>query len=284
LANAFGLAGAFASGTAEFLADDDPWIKAIQVGHAAHDAIVAVRAASEGLVGPATILEGRYGYFRAHAGEGNYDLRSICENLGGTWELLRLYPKRYPCDHLAQGYVDCAIELAAGHQIRPEDVDELECVVHPLVVPVMFEPPDLRYRPPNAWSARWSMPFNVAIAMIDQQVTTKSYTDARTADARVVALMDRISYLTDDTLRFPIDYPAIVRARLTSGAVVTVSALKVKGTPENPMSPAEYIAKFRANAQDRLGADRCSEIIGRVQRLAEEGDLHELMDLMRTAG
>jgi 2-methylcitrate dehydratase PrpD len=140
LAHALGVCGSFASGTAEFLGDPEPWSKRIQVGHAGQCAIVAARAAAAGFKGPRSIFEGRYGYFRAYAGEGNYDLSRICESLGSDWQLLRLYPKRYPCDHIAQGYLDCAVALGREPGVLPENIARVECVVHPLVVPVMFEP------------------------------------------------------------------------------------------------------------------------------------------------
>lgn len=280
VSRALAIAGAFASGTAEFLEDDDPWIKGLQVGHAAHDAVASSIAAAEGLVGPRTILEGKYGYFAAHAGEGNYDLDSIADGLGQQWELLRLYPKRYPCDHLAQGYVQCVIDLATEHDIEPAAVEELCCVVHPLVVPVMFEPQELRYRPPNAWSARWSMPFNLAVALTDARLTVRSYDDARTADPAIRSLMDRVSYTTDASLNFPIDYPAMIRARLVSGEELTLSALKVKGTPENPMTATEYEVKFRENAADTLGSG-CDRAIEQLRNLTDLENVGELLATFR---
>src|SRR6185295_2429051 len=86
------IAGCFSSGTTEFLNDPEAWPKRIQVGYAAQGAVLAARAAANGFKGPRTMLEGRYGYFRSHAGEGNYELASILRGLGTDWELLKIYP------------------------------------------------------------------------------------------------------------------------------------------------------------------------------------------------
>ncbi len=186
LANAMGNCGSFAGGIMEFLSDPEPWSKHIQVGYAGHGAIVAARAAFKGFKGLRTIVEGRYGYFRSHARDGNFDLGQVTAALGTDWQVLQLYPKRYPHDHIAQGYIDCAIALGSTEGITSETIERVECIVHPLVVPVMFKPHNIPYRPNSGWCARWSMPFNIAVAIVDQALNIDSYTDqrARSKDPR----------------------------------------------------------------------------------------------------
>lgn len=275
LANALGICGGFACGTTEFLSDPEPWSKRIQVGYAGQGAIVAARAASSGFKGPRTILEGRHGYFRSYAGEGNYDLTRIAEGLGTEWQLLYLYPKRYPCDHIAQGYIDCAIELAATG-IDVEAVERVACIVHPLAATIMFTPHDTRYRPANAWSARWSMPFNMAVALADGALTVDSYSDDRTSDPRTLALMERIVPEEDAGLAFPGDYPAWVRVHLRDGRVLEKKRLKVAGTAENPVPAGEYEAKFLDNAQRSIGAKRAAEVVRLMRALASLRDMAQL--------
>lgn len=275
LAHALGICGSFASGTTEFLGDPEPWSKRIQVGYAAQGAIIAARAAANGFKGPRTILEGRHGYFRAFAGEGNYDLDGITDRLGEQWELLHLYPKRYPCDHIAQGYIDCAIDLAR-EGIDTATIEKIVCIVHPLAAAVMFTPGDLRYRPPNGWSARWSLPFNMAVAFCERALTPDSYADERTADPRIRALMDRVVPEEDPTLAFPGDYPAAVRVHLRDGRVAAKTAPKVAGSAENPVSAVEYEAKFLDNARRSLGQVRAEQALRRMRDMASAPDMAEI--------
>ena len=274
LANALGICGSFAAGTMEFLSDPEPWSKRIQVGYAGQGAILAARAAAEGFKGPRTILEGRHGYFRAYAGEGNFDLSRVTEALGRDWQLLKLYPKRYPCDHIAQGYVDCA--LALSREIRLEDIDRVTCMVHPLARAIMFEPREVRYRPANGWSARWSMPFNMAVALADGKVTLDSYTDQRALDPRTRALMERVGYEENAAMAFPGDYPAWLRIRLKSGRTLEMQVPKVAGSAENPVPLAEYEAKFLDNARRALGADRARAALELLRELPAARDVAPL--------
>lgn len=279
MANAMGICGSFTSGTVEFLSDPEPWSKRIQVGYAGQGAIVAARAASNGFKGPRTILEGRYGYFRSHAREGNFDLSGITKELGSDWQVLYLYPKRYPCDHIAQGYIDCAVSLGQTEGITSNNIERVECIVHPLVVPVMFEPHDIRYRPTNGWSARWSMPFNMAVALTDHTLTVDSFTDDRANDSNTRALMARITYVKEPSLVFPGDYPAWVRLHAKDGRVLEHKVLKVAGSPENPMPAEEYEKKFINNACRSIDEGRAAEIVKRMRNLPFLDDIAELAPL-----
>jgi 2-methylcitrate dehydratase PrpD len=279
LANALGICGSFASGTTEFLSDPEPWSKRIQVGYAGQGALMAARAAAKGFKGPRSILEGKRGYFHAYAGEGNYDLPSITAALGSDWQVMLLYPKRYPCDHIAQGYVDCAIALGREPGVTPQTITRVECVVHPLVVPVMFEPREVRYQPSNGWSARWSMPFNMAVALTDHELHIDSWTDARANDPATRALMARVGFTTDATLAFPGDYPARVRVHLADGRVLERDAPKVAGSRENPMPAGEYEKKFLGNAMRAIDRARAEQLVARMRTLPELPDMAALAPL-----
>lgn len=279
LANVLGICGSFASGTAEFLSDPEPWSKRIQVGHAGQSAIVAARAAANGFKGPRSIFEGRYGYFRSYAREGNYDLSGIAQALGSDWQVLYLYPKRYPCDHIAQGYVDCAVSIGLEDRVTPASIERVECIVHPLVVPVMFEPHDIRYRPTNGWSARWSMPFNMAVALTDHALTIDSWTDARATDPETRALMAKVGCATDSRMAFPGDYPARMRVHLKDGRVIERDIPKVAGSAENPMPAEEYERKFLANARRGIDTARAERIVARMRKLPDAKDMAELAAL-----
>jgi len=279
LANAMGVAGSFSSGTVAFLSDPEPWSKRIQVGHAGQSAITAARAASAGFRGPRDILDGRHGYFRSYAREGNYDLSRVTEALGQDWQLLKLYPKRYPCDHIAQGYVDCAIAIAREPGVIPTAIKRVECVVHPLAVPIMFEPEERRYSPENGWSARWSMPFNMAVALTDGALGIDSWTDARANDPETRALMRKVGYVVDTGLAFPGDYPARLRVQLADGRVLERDQPKVAGSVENPMSPDEYERKFLDNARRAIDPARAQALLAHFRRLPALEDVSALAPL-----
>jgi 2-methylcitrate dehydratase PrpD len=267
LAHSITIAGCFSAGTTEFLNDPEAWPKRIQVGYAAQGAVLAARAAAEGFKGPPEMLEGRYGYFRSHAGEGNYDLGEVVRDLGSAWEILRIYPKRYPCDHIAQGYLDCALALGREESLEPGDIERIEVLVHPLSRSVMFEPHALRYSPTTGWSARWSMPFNMAVALTDRHVDIDCYSDVRARDPATRSLMARVVAVDEASIPFPGDYPAWVRVVTKDGRRVERSQMHAAGSPQNPMPADEYERKFVANAARALDDKRIEALIACMREL-----------------
>lgn len=273
------IAGCFSAGTTEFLNDPEAWPKRIQIGYAAQGAVLAARAAAQGFKGPPTMLEGRYGYFRAHAGDGNYDLGEVLRDLGSTWEILKIFPKRYPCDHIAQGYLDCALAIAREQRLSPEDIERIEVLMHPLSRAVMFEPHELRYKPTTGWSARWSMPFNMAVALTDRRIDIGSYSDARARDPATRSLMARVNVVEESSIPFPADYPAWVRVRTKDGRIVERDQMHAAGSPQNPMGAEEYERKFAANAAGALDVGRIDACIACMRELPSVRDFAEVAKL-----
>ena len=65
ITNAFGLAGGMASGVMEFANDPEgTMVKRMYGGWPSQSGVVAAWLASEGMTGPATVLEGRQGFLR----------------------------------------------------------------------------------------------------------------------------------------------------------------------------------------------------------------------------
>ena len=64
--NAVGIAGSFASGNMEYLAQGT-LTKRVQPGQAAHAGILSALLAQQGYTGPGTILEGEFGFLHAYS-------------------------------------------------------------------------------------------------------------------------------------------------------------------------------------------------------------------------
>ena len=65
-ANALGIAGSQAAGSMEFLADGS-LTKQFHAGWAAHSGLMAALLAREGLTGPGSIIEGKFGFLKAYS-------------------------------------------------------------------------------------------------------------------------------------------------------------------------------------------------------------------------
>src|ERR1035437_9509271 len=121
IVDALGIAGSFASGIIEYLAEG-AWTKRLHPGWAAQSGLRAALLARAGFLGPRTVFEGVHGLFHgfAHTTQGDY---GALADFGTRWVIETLAFKPYPCGTMAHPYIDCARRLAA-RGIKPGDVKD----------------------------------------------------------------------------------------------------------------------------------------------------------------
>ena len=258
---ALGIAGSCASGVLEFL-EDGSWVKRLHPGWAGHAGAVAATLARSGFTGPATILEGRFGFYATFVGKAP-DPRPF-ETLGHEWETLRVAFKPYPCCHYNHAFVDCSLELRAAHGITADEIDSIECRVAAGEVPIVCEPAPGKARPRTTYDAQFSLPFSVAAAFVDGRVDVDTYAPARLGDPRILDLASRVHYVIDAESRFPAAFPGWVRVRLRNGPTVETRAEDGRGGRARPLSREAIIQKFRVNAGRALTGGRLDELEGAV--------------------
>jgi 2-methylcitrate dehydratase PrpD len=274
MAHAIGVAGSQAAGSLEFLVEG-AWTKRMHPGWAAHAGIIAAQLAERGYTGPTTVLEGRYGLFNAYAGVAPPHRTALTATLGKEWETLNIDFKPYPCGHASHPYMDCARALRARHGFAMEDIESIELRVPPAFVPILCEPFADKIRPANAYAARFSLPYAVAVVLKLGRAGIDEFSQERLADPDLIALMARTSYVRDTTLPFPQGFPGWVKIRLKSGRELEERMDASRGSRELPMSEAELYEKFSANASRALPADR-------VRAVWEAGLSIDRMDNIRS--
>jgi 2-methylcitrate dehydratase PrpD len=113
----------------------------------------------------------------------------------------------------------------------------------------------------------------MAVALLDGTLGIDSYTDTRAVDPATRAVMHKVVAVEDASLPFPGQYPAWVRVHAAGGVVRERKQLWVAGSPQNPVHPAEYEAKFVDNARRTLEPDRVRDLVAMLRALP---DLHSM--------
>jgi 2-methylcitrate dehydratase PrpD len=157
IAHAVGIAGSLASGIIEYLADGSS-TKRLHAGAAAQSGIRAALLAESGFTGPATVLEGRHGFYRAFAPSRTPDFAPLTDGLGTRWILETVAFKPYACGTMTQPFIDCAIELARAN-VRAEDIVSMVCEVGEGTVHRLWEPLQQKRAAPNGYAAKFSTPY-----------------------------------------------------------------------------------------------------------------------------
>jgi 2-methylcitrate dehydratase PrpD len=270
IARALGIAGSMAAGIIEYLADGSS-TKRLHAGWAAQSGIRAARLAQAGFTGPATVLEGTHGFYKAFAPSRPPDFAALTAGLGAHWAGAGLAFKPYACGTMTQPFVDCAIALARSG-IEAADIVSLSCEVGEGTVHRLWEPLALKQAPPNGYAAKFSTPYCIAIGFLAGKAGLAEFTDARARDRRVRALADKVSYVIDPANEYPRNFTGHIRARLTDGSEREVRQPHMRGGAHEPLSDADILAKYHDNC--RFGgwsARRARALLAALERTVAGG-------------
>lgn len=245
--DALGIAGSMSSGIIEYLAEG-AWTKRLHPGWAAQSAVQAARFGQQGFLGPRTVLEGTHGLFNgfARSVEGNYDV--LTEDFGRKWYMEAITFKPYATGTMNQPYIDCAVRLSKKG-IKPEDVTDVLCETAEGYVHRLWDPLESKHKPANEYAAKFSTPFNIAVAFITGGAGLSAFTEETVRDQRILALASKVHYVVDPNNPYPKAYTGHIRMTLKDGTVVEERQPHIRGGAHEPLSRAEIEEKFRRNAE-----------------------------------
>jgi 2-methylcitrate dehydratase PrpD len=244
---ALGIAGSLASGLLEFLADGSS-TKRLHPGFAAHAGVIAAALAAHGATGPASVLEGRFGVYRAFLGRDDVDIDEQLDDLGTRWETPRIAFKPYPACHYVHAPLDATVAAVTDEGLEVDEIDELVLVSPPAGVPMVLEPAEGKARPRSEYEAKFSLPYSVASYLLRGPVDVMTYTDDAIGDEQVLELAGRVRYEVKNFDTAGKAFPGGVRIRTRDGREVARELRYQRGDVENPMSDADVLEKFAANA------------------------------------
>ena len=255
MTNALGIAGSMAGGLLEFLADGAK-TKPLHPGWAAHAALIAVRLAAHGATGPATVLEGRRGFFATYLHGETLDLDGQLSDLGVRYETPQIAYKPYPACHYAHAPIDALAHLVDTEALRAQDVDSITALSDETGVGLVLHPLEDKLHPRTAYDAKFSLPYCLGALLVHGRVDVASFTRDAIDDPAVLEIASRVGYELKAYAPSPDAFPGGVRVHTRDGRVLEAELRHQRGGAENPMSAEDVIEKYRANAE-QLGRSGC---------------------------
>src|SRR5882724_8465058 len=182
MATAFGIATSGAGGVRRNFGTMG---KALQTGNAARNGVTAALLAQKGFSADQTILEAPMGFASALCLEGECDWDALTKDLGKFFYMEQLPPiKRFPTCTPAHRPIEGFLALRQQHGFTAEDIESVESDFHLRSLS--------RTNPQEAIAGPNSMPFILAIALLDGKVTLEQFTDEKIHDPRVRAVMEKV--------------------------------------------------------------------------------------------
>jgi 2-methylcitrate dehydratase PrpD len=273
---ALGIAGSQASGSMEFLADG-AWTKRLHPGWSACAGLHAAALAAGGFRAPATILEGRFGFFHAYSGAA---LAHTLTTPADGFEIMRTGVKPHACCRYMQAPIDAALSLRARHGIDPASVERVEVGLVAAGFPIVCEPAAHKRRPRSVVDEQFSLPFGIAVALARGAASPAEFVLETLDDPRVTRLMDRVSAVRDAALdaAYPRVWPSWVRIAFRDGREVTEHVTHPLGDPERFPDAAALGTKFRSLARRTLSVEQVERLAAAAAAVWHAPDIGGLLD------
>lgn len=275
LGHALGMGYHQASGSAQSMRDG-VLSKRLGAGFAARAAVLSAFLAKDGLTSTERTLEGNAGLYALYErGEG--DPERLLAGWGRTWEVANYSFKPYPGCRANHTAVGLAIALHR-RGIRADDIESVEVglgKVNCMSVGGAYES-----ERGSIVHAQFNAAYNVARALADGRVELGAYTPEAIVEPRVVDLARRVRTIEDPAIDPQAIVPARLTLRLRDGARVESFGETMPGSPQAPMSDADFEAKFRACLEHGMHArpsdvERLLATSSQLERLA---DVRSLID------
>lgn len=274
IVDALGIGGSFTSGLLECIPSGSS-AKRLHAGWAGLCGVVAADTARLGFTGPKTVFEGRLGVYHSLLRSEVPDLSDIVPGLGRDWEILNVRPKLYPCCHYLQSFLDCAARLRGQHRIDPSDIRRIHCRVAQGCTGFVCEPWDKKLQPQTSYEARFSLPFAVALMLIEGKAGAAQFADAFLAHAGIAELMRKVTYEVEPSFQVK-DMPGWITVTLNDGTSLEARIDRVRGDTASPVARSELLGKF-SEATIPLARERTQRIAEKVFQLDRLNHVRELM-------
>ncbi|WP_167670965.1 MmgE/PrpD family protein [Allopusillimonas ginsengisoli] len=281
LADAFGIAASYAGGTIEFLKEGKD-TKRFHVAKAAQGGVLSARLALAGVNGPRTVFEGAYGIFNVYSEQSHPE--RLLADLGDRYDILETSFKNYPfCDGNAAP-LEATLALMREHRIDMEDVESLHYRIKSFLIPYCIDyhgDRSRKFRPANELDAQMSLPFCIAVGVLNQGKLKVDHFDPQTYDdPKLHAIADKVDAFADPELDKvplrPMSMPSILTMNMKDGRVLTKRVDYQKGDPRNPFTLEELEGKFRFCVEDFMTTTQADEVIDAISDLDQADNLARL--------
>lgn len=251
--------------------------KGMAAPFAASAATQAALLAQRGITGPAELLEGNKGFMHAIAGSFFIDW-----SREGFDRIERTNVQRYTGEVHSQTAIEAALSLQRAHGFAAADIAKIEVevsdVAHRTIGGGEEGDKTLVFTKEDANS---SLPYLIAVALIDHMVTPVQCAARRVQRTDVQSLLCRVTVRPLDAFsrRCPNELPSRVVVTLHDGRVVANELSDYHGFYTRPYTWDDALAKFAALTENRVPESRASEIATAVYELEKTsvGDLTGLL-------
>ena len=274
-ANAIAIAGTANNALRVTRTGDLSHWKGLAYPQVAKEGTHAALLASVGITGPAEVFEGNKGFKESIAGDFSIDWSA--EDLQSV---RRTIVKKHNAEIHAQSAIDAAVTVRADERFDPRQVAAVHVTTFQVAYDIIGggEEGD-KQQIRTKEEADHSLPYMLAVALLDGEVGPQQYLPERIAADDVQRLLRRVVAVPDAgySARFPAEMPARVDVTLDDGTVLSAETSSYKGFHSDPLDWDSAKEKF-----DRLVVPHAGEVLAdRIATVVSKLEQYPLSDLTR---
>jgi len=276
---ALGIGANFACGLS---ANHGSMAGAMAAGNACRNGVIAALMAQEGVTANPDIIEAKNGFYDTLVGRDHYDAERMADGLGNPFyiESPGIGLKKYPSCYHTHRALDGVFQLLGEHRLSDKDIAEVDVGTSERAMRVLaFSEPATPYQ------AKFSMPYCIAAAVVDHQVTLDTFTAHKMEDRGIVEARKKVHLSFPDIPIWPgladvgpdtefVGNPVTIRT--TDGQSYSARVDIPRGDPALPLTDNELLAKYRDCGRSQLRPDdiECSiDVILGLEKVRDIGTL-----------
>jgi 2-methylcitrate dehydratase len=246
---------------------------------ATQSGVLAALMAEKGYTGPEHVIDGKEGL--THCFGPAWKLNLLTDGLGESWRITQCGMKAFPTEALTHTPISAVLDIVKSHDLKPEQVEKVQIRSLARAADILSDPS--KYDPRSKETADHSLPYVIAAAIAERQVTPVQFEMKKIMDPTIRAQLKKVEVVADPEIEkvFPALQRVIVNLTTTDGRTFTKQLDYPKGDPRNPLSDAEVEEKFAALAEGVLSERAQKKLKEAIWNLEKVGSVSKLMVLMK---
>ena len=245
--------------------------------------------AREGFSGPEHIIDGKEGLFAVfhhvqYKGQpASFDGEALVKDLPSSpnsrYRILDCGMKSFPIEALSHSPLTAMMKTVKENNIKADEVKEIKVEVIARAADILGDPH--KYRPTSKETADHSLPYCMAVGLVDGMVTPLQFGEERIRDQSLIPIMDKVKVVASEEFEalFPKFQPSRVTITTNDDKSYSTRVDVPKGDARDPMTEDEIAVKFNALGSDVIGKDQCKKLQKFIMNIESAKKVDELLEL-----
>jgi 2-methylcitrate dehydratase len=254
---------------------------------ATQSGVFAALLAEKGYTGPEHVVDGKEGLTHCFGPEWKLNVLTdgladgLSDGLGHSWRITQCGMKAFPTEALTHTPISAVLDLVKLHDLAPDQVAKIHIRSLGRAADILADPS--KYDPRSKETADHSLPYVIAAALVDRQVTLLQFMPEKIMDPAIRAQLKKIEVMADPEIEkvFPALQRVIVTIRTTDGRELTRQLDYPKGDPRNPLTDREVEEKFEALVEQSLSKAARRRVMDAVWNLERLDSVSALMQMLQ---